>query len=192
MNAPGIGRTATLGLVLAWIVAALAIDRYALRHNFPWFSDALYFQNAQIVVKPFDRTIAWLGLSLLIVAPSILVGLFLSIWLRMTKRATTTESFQAFGVIAFWFMAVPFVVWIGDNLYRFFKGFMEDWSWAKGLVAFLDGFVFKGDLYVYSFKVVHLDSGLGAIAGLMLGCALLYQRGLWTAIRRTMESKAVR
>jgi hypothetical protein len=73
-------------------------------------------------------------------------------------------------------------VWIGHNLFRFFKSFLIDWPWAKGIVAFLEGFTFKGDLYIYSFKVVTIDSGLGALVGLALGIALLYRKGLWGII----------
>jgi hypothetical protein len=79
-------------------------------------------------------------------------------------------------------------MWVGDNSYRFAKPFLDEWAWAKGLVSVLDGFTFKGDLYIYSFKFWTVDSGLGALAGLVLGVLLLYKKGLWEMIKKQMSS----
>jgi hypothetical protein len=175
-------RMAVLGGLVAWWVFALAIDRYVLREHLPWFSELLYFRDAEIVVQPFSRKFSWLGLSLLLVAPSFVVGVCLAIYLRLRKKMATRESFAVFGYTAFWFLLIPVLVWIGHTLFRFFKSFLDDLTWAKGIVAFLGGFTFKGDLYIYSFKVVTIDSGLGALVGLALGIALLYRKGLWGII----------
>jgi hypothetical protein len=173
---------AVLGGLTAWCVIAVIVDRYVLREHLPWFSGLLYFRDAEIVVQPFSRKFSWLGLSLLLVAPSFVVGVCLAIYLRLRKKLTSQESVAVFGFTAFWFLLIPVLVWIGHNLFRFFKSFLDDLAWAKGIVAFLEGFTFKGDLYIYSLKVVMIDSGLGALAGLVLGIALLYRKGLWGII----------
>ena len=179
-------RMAVIGGLVAWYVVATLVDRYLLREIAPWFSRLLYLGDAEIVVRPFSRKFSWLGLSLLLVAPSFVVGVGMAIYLRIRKRTSTKECFAIFGLTAFWFILIPFFIWVGDNLYRVCKAFLDDWAWAKGVVAFLEGFLFKGDLYVYSFKLVSIDSGLGALAGLILGVALLYKKGLWEMIREKM------
>ena len=176
-------RLAVVGVAIAWIIFALAVDRYILRDSVPWLSHLLYFRDAEIVVQPFSRKFAWLGLTLLLFVPSVLVAVFLSAYLRIKKRTTTSESLMVFGVTAFWFLLIPVLMWIGHNVYRFFKSFLDDWAWAKGLVSFLEGFTFKGDLYIYSFKFWTVDSGLGALAGLALGIFLLYNKGLWQTLK---------
>lgn len=178
---------AVIGGSATWCVIAILLDRYFLREKAPWFSQLLYLRDAEIVVQPFSRTFSWLGLNLLIVAPSFAVGVCLALYLRLRKRLTSQESMVVFGVTAFWFLAIPFLVWVGHNLYNFFKGLLDGWAWAKGIVAFLDGFTFTGDLYVYSFKLVSIHSGLGALAGLVLGTGLLYKKALWETIRGKLK-----
>lgn len=65
---------AIVGLALAWIVFALAFDRYVLRDYVPWLSNMLYFRDAEIVIQPFSRKFEWLGLTLLLFVPSEVVG----------------------------------------------------------------------------------------------------------------------
>jgi hypothetical protein len=176
-------RKAVIGGIASWFVLGLLLDRYVLRQYAPWFSNLFYFRDAEIVVRPYSRKIAWLGLSLVLVTPSVLVGICFPVYLRLKKRATTAEGFAIFGLTAFWFLSIPVIVWAGDVVYRFLKMALATSAWAEGVVAFLDGFVFKGDLYVYSFRVFTIDSGLGALAGLIAGIALLYKKGLWDTLR---------
>jgi hypothetical protein len=167
-------------------VFAILVDRFVLREHVPWLSNLLYFRDAQIVVKPFERKISWLGLGLVLVVPSVVIGVILALYSRITGKATTSESAAVFGLTAFWFVAIPFIVWAGDVVYRVLKALLDKWSWAKGIAAFCEGFVFKGDLYIYGAKLFSIDSGLGALAGLVIGVALLYKKGLWDAIREHM------
>ena len=115
--------------------------------------------------------------------PSVVVGVFLAAYERITGKASTANSVKMFGLAAFWFAAIPFIVWLGDVVYRVLKAVLDKWSWAKGIAAFCEGFVFKGDLYVYGAKIFTIDSGLGALVGLVVGVALLYKKGLWDSIR---------
>jgi len=174
---------AIVGFALTWIVLALAIDRYVLSDYAPWLSNMLYFRDAEIVVQPFSRKFVWLGLTLLLIVPSFVIGVVLSIYLLIKKKIKFADSFMVFGATAFWFLLIPLFIWIGDNIYRFLKGLLDDWAWAKGLASFLEGFTFKGDMYIYGFKFWSIDSGLGALVGLAVGILLLYKKGLWETIK---------
>src|SRR5262245_21593294 len=124
-------KLAVVGVSITWIVAALAIDRYFLRDVAPWFSNVLYLGNAEIEVKPFSRTFSWLGLALVMVAPSVTIGIGWSVYSAISRRRTILDSLALFGMTSFWFFFVPFLVWLGDVIYRFCKGFLDEWSWAK-------------------------------------------------------------
>src|SRR5438067_1212211 len=91
-------RRAIVGTMVAWCLCAILIDRFVLREHAAWLSYLLYFRNAQIVVKPFERTFTWLGLTLVLVVPSVIVGVILSVYVRATGKATTTESAKVFGL----------------------------------------------------------------------------------------------
>lgn len=175
-------RIAILGLFSAWFLIATVIDRYVLRIWAPWFSELLHLENAEIVVRPFSRTFSWLGLSLVLVAPSIAVGLVWSLFTRIKNQASWKTCGGIAGLVSFWFFLIPIFVWLGECVYRFLKGFLDDWAWAKGIVEFVDGFTLKGDIHVYSFKIMHIESGLGAMVGLVVGVIMLYKKGLWKTI----------
>ena len=178
---------AIVGAFLAWTVVALAVDRYVLRDTLPWLARLLYFKDAEIVVRPFDRTFGWLGLTLVLVLPSLLVGLGAAIYLKVKQKESWSTALASFGILSFCFFLIPFLIWTGDVIYRFAKAVFDDWAWAKGIAEFCDGFVFKGYLCTYGFQIVHLDSGLGAIAGLLLGVALYYKFGLWEIIKKRLR-----
>lgn len=181
---------AVVGAFLAWTVVAIAIDRYVVRDAVPWLSRLLYFKDAEIVIKPFDRTFGWLGLAVVLVFPSFVLGIAAAIFLRFRKSESWSTALASCGVLSFWFFLIPFLIWVGDGIYRFAKSGLDDWAWAKGIAGFCDGFVFKGYLYSYGFKIVHIESGLGAIAGLTLGVMLYYRFGLWDIIKHKLNSAA--
>jgi hypothetical protein len=176
-----------IGGIMAWCVLAVIADRYLIRDIAPWFSEMLVIKDAEIVVKPMSRTISWLGLSLVLVAPSLFCGLGVAIYRAMKKRPPK-EYLAVCGLVSFWFLLIPIFVWIGDVIYRFMKGFLDDWAWAKGLVEILEGFILKGNVTVYSFKLYYLDAGLGAMAGLAVGIALLYKKGLWNLLKEKADA----
>lgn len=175
-------KRAIIGIFVLWFIGATVVDRYVLRFPAPWFSELLHLENAEIMVRPFSRSFSWLGLTLVLVAPSFAVGIGWSLYLRFKKKSPWKDSAVIAGLVSFWFCLIPVVVWAGESIYRFLKGFLDDWAWAKGIVEFCEGFTLKGDIHVYSFKLMHIDSGLGAMVGLAVGIALLYKKGLWTLI----------
>jgi hypothetical protein len=63
---------------------------------------------------------------------------------------------------------------------------LDGWAWAKGVSEFCDGFVFKGYLYSYHLQIYHIEAGLGAIAGLVLGVMLLFRFGWWETIKNKL------
>jgi hypothetical protein len=179
---------ALIGAFVAWTVVALAVDRYVLRDLLPWLSRLLYFKNAEILVRPFNRTFGWLGLTLVLVLPSFFIGLSAALYLKLKKKETWSTALAGFGILSFWFFLIPFLIWTGDVIYRFTRTGLNDWAWARSIADFCDGFIFKGDLYTYGFKIVHVESGLGAIAGLVLGVILYYRFGLWEIIKKRLRS----
>lgn len=175
-------RKAIIGTICVWFVVGMAIDRYLLKPIAPWFSDFLHLEKAKITVEPFSRTFSWLGLTLVLVAPSIIVGVGWSVYAGIRRKISWKDCAILSGAISFWFFLIPVIMWIGESLYRFLKGFLDDWAWAKGFVGFLEGFKLNGDIHIYSFQVMNIDSGLGAMVGLVVGILLLYRKGLWQMI----------
>jgi len=51
-------RRATIGIMIAWFVFATLVDRFVLREWTPWLSNLLYFRDAKIIIKPFERDIS--------------------------------------------------------------------------------------------------------------------------------------
>ena len=177
---------AIVGAFVAWTIVAIAIDRYVIRDSIPWLSNLLYFKNVEIVIKPFDRTFTWLGLGVVLVLPSLALGIAAAAFLRFKEKEAWTISLLSFGVLSFWFFLIPLLIWIGDVIYRVVKRLLDNWVWAKGLSEFCDGFVFKGYLYSYRLEIYHIEAGLGAIAGLALGVILYYRFGLWKTIKNKL------
>ncbi len=179
---------AIIGAFLLWTIVAVGIDRYFVRDSIPNLSQLLYFKDAEIVVKPFDRTFKWLGLSIVLILPSFLLGIAAAIFLRVRKKQSWSISIASCGILSFWFFLIPLLAWIGESIYRFAKSGLDDWGWAKGIAGFCDGFVFKGYLYSYGFHIVHIEAGLGAIVGLVLGVILYYKFGLWEIIKNKLNT----
>lgn len=175
-------RKAIIGAIFIWFVAGVAIDRYLLKPIAPWFSEFIHLEKAEITVEPFSRTFSWLGLTLVLVAPSIVVGVGWSLYAGIRRLIPWKDCAILSGLISFWFCLIPAIMWVGESIYRFLKSFLDDWAWAKGIAGFLDGFTLNGDIHIYSFRVMHIDSGLGAMVGLVVGILLLYRKGLWQMI----------
>ncbi len=174
---------ALIGLILVWCAVALPVDRYLLHPRAPWFSELLVIRNAEIIVKPLSRTITWLGFTLTLVTPAVLCAVGFAAYRKFGLKRPLKDGLAIGGTISFWFFTIPVWVWIGDSIYRVAWAYLVDWKWSETLIKFLDEFVLKGDLMIYSFRLFQIDGGFGAMLGLAIGMALLFKHALWNQLQ---------
>lgn len=179
---------AIVGAFIAWTIFAVGLDRYVIRDWIPWLSNLLYFKDAEIVIKPFDRSFSWLGLAVVLVLPSFVLGIAAAVFLRFSKKESWATSLASCGVLSFLFFIIPILAWVGESIYRFTKSALDDHVWAKGIAGFCEGFIFRGSLFTYNIRIYHVEAGLGAIVGLTIGVMVFYKFGLWNIIKDKLNS----
>ena len=174
---------ALTGLILVWCAVALPVDRYVLQPRAAWFSELLVIKNAEIIVKPLSRTITWLGFTLTLVTPAVLCAVGFAAYRKFGLKRPLKDGLAICGTISFWFFTIPLWVWLGDSIYRVAWSFLVDWKWSEVLIKFLDEFVLKGDVMIYSFRLFQIEGGFGAMLGAAIGVALLCKHALWNQLQ---------
>jgi hypothetical protein len=163
------------GICLGWLLVAILVDHFVLRQMAPWYTRLFALENGKFSFAPFFRDFAQLSFTTFLLVP-FLLSIVVLIALVARKKIKKTDALKSI-IQLFWGLAIIIIAVVaGHIIYLLFSGI--DWTFVKVITNFCDGYKIEGKIYLFNLYIVSIQSGVGALVGLLVGFYAYYKKGV--------------
>lgn len=164
-----------IGICFGWFIISVLADYFLFSKSVPGYTRLIALENAKFSLDPFYRNISQLSFTTFLFIP-FLISILTIFILAIRKKIDHSEIPKYIINLLLSIASIFLAVILGHLIYRFISGI--DWKPIKAITNFFEGYVMEGDIYLFTLYVAKVDSGLGAIFGLMVGIYFFYNKGV--------------
>jgi hypothetical protein len=163
-------------VVVAWLAAALALDRWVLASLCPACAQAAALE-LKVKLPAAEMTYPPVSLLVLVLLPMIGLALALAPWRDLRSRQGWTHAIESWWEPWFWLLVALIITVTTESVYILAKGYMPDAVPALAERFSVSGLV-SVNLTGHKATPLVMSASLAGVAGLAIGAYLFLENGL--------------
>jgi len=158
---------------ILWLIIAILIDHIIFKDS--WYARLIALGDVKLSFDPFYRDFSHLSFTTFLFAPFLVTTIVLIV-LAIKRRIGKADIIKSVVTLVWWSALIFFIIVGGHMVYRFFSAI--DIKIVKAITNFCEGYKVEGQIYMFTLYIATIKSGVGALAGFVLGVYFYYKKGV--------------